>query len=244
MDLNIISLSGIYQKVDFHKQFTNRYVDLTTVEGTNCYCDDDACNAITEAIKNINYQSIHFIDSGNYHYMSKLWTDKIETEFNLLVFDHHTDMQEPSFGDILSCGGWIKKVMEENPFLRKVYIIGVRKELALEIPEEFKNKVVCINEQEMNNAIQVLIEPSTTPFYLSIDKDVLSEEYAITNWDQGTLTLPKLKDFILFFTKHASLIGADICGESDIENCDSKAIIVNNQTNSDLIKFINKINEA
>lgn len=244
MDLSIVSLSGVYNKVDFQKQFTYEYVELTSVEGTNCYCDDEACKAITDAISHIDYQAIHFIDSGNYHYLSKLWTDKIKTNFNLLVFDHHTDMQEPSFGDILSCGGWIKKTIEENPFLQMVYIIGVKKELALEIPEGLKHKVICIDEQEMFGNIDSLISPSQTPFYLSIDKDALAEDDAITNWDQGTLTLSKMKEYISFFAKHAELLGADICGEANTDDCDSKAISINNRTNSDLIKFLNEIKKA
>ena len=47
-------------------------------------------------------EGIHFLDSGNYHYVSKIWMEKIEEEFELLVLDHHTDMQPPMFGDILS----------------------------------------------------------------------------------------------------------------------------------------------
>lgn len=242
MELSVLNLSGIYEKVDFYKQFTNVYVDLTGVEGTNCYCDDEACSAIKNAIKHINYQAIHFIDSGNYHYMSKLWTDMIASNFNLIVFDHHTDMQEPSFGDILSCGGWIKKAIEENPYLQKVFLIGVKMELALEIPENLKDKIVCITEQELDNDIPSVLEPTSTPFYLSIDKDALSEEYAITNWDQGSLTLSQMKDYIAFFASNAKLIGVDVCGETDLENCDSKAIEINNKTNRNIVEFINEIN--
>ena len=34
-------------------------------------------------------EGIHFIDSGNYHYLTKLWTDKLRVPFSLIVFDHH-----------------------------------------------------------------------------------------------------------------------------------------------------------
>ena len=50
-------------------------------------------------------EGIHFLDSGNYHYVTKLWLDQVKEPFDLLVLDHHTDLQQPMFGDILSCGG-------------------------------------------------------------------------------------------------------------------------------------------
>ncbi len=51
---------------------------------------------LKERIATFQPEEIHFIDSGNHHYMSKLWTDKITSPFSLVVFDHHPDMQ-PSF---------------------------------------------------------------------------------------------------------------------------------------------------
>lgn len=33
---------------------------------------------------------IHFLDSGNYHYVTKLWLDQVKEPFDLLVLDHHT----------------------------------------------------------------------------------------------------------------------------------------------------------
>ena len=43
---------------------------------------------------------IHFIDSGNYHYMTRLWLTRMDQPFCLLVYDNHTDMQPPAFGGI------------------------------------------------------------------------------------------------------------------------------------------------
>lgn len=50
--------------------------------------------------------------------------------------------------------------------------------------------------------------------YLSIDKDVLSPDYARTNWDQGQADIAETVDFIRSFLKGRRLIGADICGEN------------------------------
>jgi arginase family enzyme len=66
-------------------------------------------------------------------------------------------MQEPRFGNILSCGGWVKKVLEENKFIGNVVIIGVADHLVEEIREELSqagdtstlDKVTFIKESEI-----------------------------------------------------------------------------------------------
>ena len=63
----------------------------------NCYCTPEAEAEMKTRIKDLEFSGIHFLDSGNYHYLSKFWIEKIEKPFSPLVFDHHTDMQEASF---------------------------------------------------------------------------------------------------------------------------------------------------
>jgi len=50
--------------------------------------------------------------------------------------------------------------------------------------------------------------------YLSIDKDVLSTDYALTDWHQGKLRLSDLTYLIQRLVAGCNLIGADICGEA------------------------------
>jgi arginase family enzyme len=49
--------------------------------------------------------------------------------------------------------------------------------------------------------------------YISIDKDVLSTEYALTDWDQGKLSLAELAALVQKIAASCNLVGADICGE-------------------------------
>ena len=158
-----------------------RWLDCTKIVGTDCYCDDDAIKEINELIDNAESNSkcecdsiienrgnstndiapqpgIHFFDNGNYHYMSKLWTDRVQEPFTLIVFDHHPDMQPPRFGGILSCGGWVKEVLDNNKFVQNVIIIGVKDELVETVREELSQsgeasileKVTFIKESELN----------------------------------------------------------------------------------------------
>ena len=90
--------------------------------------------------------------------MSKLWTDRIQEPFSLIVFDHHPDMQPPRFGGILSCGGWVLEVLKSNAFVQNVIIIGVKDELVETVREELSQsgeanileKVTFIKKSELN----------------------------------------------------------------------------------------------
>ena len=85
-------------------------------------------------------EGVHFIDSGNYHYLTKFWTDKLETPFSLIVFDHHPDMQPPLFDNILSCGSWVKDILDHNNNCKKVIIVGASDKLIQLCRKDMKDK--------------------------------------------------------------------------------------------------------
>jgi hypothetical protein len=64
------------------------------------------------------------------------------------------------------------------------------------------------------NFIDYLISRiSTEAVYLTIDKDVLTREDAITNWDQGCMQLPYLLSIIEEISSHFRVLGADVIGD-------------------------------
>ena len=101
-----------------------KWVNCRHLSGTDCYCDEDGKKALQEIISHYPVNGIHFIDSGNYHYVTKFWTDRIDKPFVLIVFDHHPDMQPSLFENILSCGSWVKDILDSNANCRKVIIVG------------------------------------------------------------------------------------------------------------------------
>ena len=120
----IMNFSGIYEEETFYKDREVCWVDCRDMSGVNGYCSDDAQEEIRKRIQDYDYRGIHFLDSGNYHYLSKFWLEKIEEPYSLIVFDHHTDMQESAFFGMLSCGSWIKEVLEEHPYIKEVCVVG------------------------------------------------------------------------------------------------------------------------
>lgn len=262
---NVASASDNVGSVTAEKKTKKiKWLDCTQISGTDCYCDDEAAAALRKQIDDAgikNAEGIHFFDNGNYHYMSKIWTDMVQEPFSLVIFDHHPDMQAPRFGDILSCGGWVKKALDENKFIDNVIIIGVADHLVDEICEEIashpsgarndnhQNKVTFIRESEIANiqTNSLLTAHSSQPLYISIDKDALSHADAATNWDQGSLSLEHTNAIITEIAKDRRIIGVDICGErardfaGDEHHSIQEADALNDRTNRELVEFFRNL---
>jgi arginase family enzyme len=93
------------------------------------------------------------------------------------------------------------------------------------IPENFSIKmkkglfVNKINWNELkgkdltNHLFSILKRLPTPRVYLSIDKDCLRNEYALTNWEEGMLSLKELLWMLKLIMDHVDLIGLDIVGD-------------------------------
>jgi arginase family enzyme len=64
-----------------------------------------------------------------------------------------------------------------------------------------------------SNVAAILATIETDAIWLTIDKDVLSESEALTNWDQGQMPLHTMLDLICGIAAQRRIVGADICGE-------------------------------
>lgn len=176
----IINISGIYDEESW--TIPGAYVlDLRHLEGCCCYCDPAAEETLRRAIGGLNACGIHWIDTGDYHYITKLWMDKLQEPFVLALFDNHSDDQEPGLGDILSCGSWVLAARAGLPLMKSDYL----------------------------NTADI---PGDLPVYLSIDMDVLSGQFARTDWDQGVMTLDELLSAIGSIASGHRILGIDVCG--------------------------------
>ena len=219
-DLTIFNFTGVYESESFYRDDKGSYLcefmDMKNISGTNCFCDDMARDQIREMIaeKGIDARGIHFIDNGNYHYMSAIMLEQIKEPFTLVVLDHHPDMQAPMFGDILSCGGWVLDVIEKNPFVRDSHVIGADTGLVAKLDEETRNRAIFENEPQERGIGGISEE---LPVYLSIDKDVLRRDELVTNWDQGEMTREELFSFVSELLEKRNVIGVDVCGECALD---------------------------
>ena len=80
----------------------------------------------------------------------------------------------------------------------------------------FVNKIYW-NELKGKNLIKLfssILKRLPTPrVYLSIDKDCLRNEYALTNWEEGMLSLEKLLLMLKLIRDNLDIIGIDIVGD-------------------------------
>lgn len=158
---------------------------------------------------------LRFSGTGNYHYLTLFFLRQIHQPFTLVLFDHHTDMQPPAFGSLLSCGSWLKYAVDTLPALEQVFIVGAGRQMIDATAGPYGSRVCCLDDTDVEHRdwIQFLIDRITTPVYLSIDKDVFSDRDVRTNWDQGHL---RLDTFLTIRTRLLSsirLLGADVCGD-------------------------------
>ena len=110
--MNIIkcNFSDIYRQEDF---LDGTVLDFTALEETRCYCSIDSAQIIRAALKPYGPGGIHWLDSGDYHYVSLFIQEMIQEPYSLVLFDNHTDNQDTAFGnDLLSCGSWVKEVRQ------------------------------------------------------------------------------------------------------------------------------------
>ena len=201
-----------------------REIDCRDIEGTRSYCDDRAKERLRERIADAPFSGIHFLDSGNYHYLSLLWLEKITEPFSLVLVDHHPDMQRPAFGDITSCGGWVREALLTHPCLERVYVAGVEPEL---LEQEGILTGVTVSGEKADFPVERVHvglsglwerggsgEEHRRPVYLSIDKDALRRQDARCDWDQGEMSMEELFGLLDQIAGHCRILGADVCGEN------------------------------
>ncbi len=225
-----------------------RYIDCRDIEGTNCYCTEEAREEILRRMDSGGGRgkvTVNWIDTGDYHYLSYLTISRAakrigssmresglsaedlkssysSEKLTVILFDHHPDMQEPAFGGgILSCGGWLRSLLEECPEVGKTIILGISKELRAEC-EGFGDRVAVLDEQQIlqsqkegkpcSELLSEILSPGIGKAYISIDKDVLGREWARTDWDHGTMDLKDILDSIAVIAAAGEIVGIDICG--------------------------------
>ena len=224
------NFTGVYEKQDFYKDYPHKLFDDKALCGVRGYMDDKARKYLLEEIKEkSNLSSIHLLDSGNYHHLSRVYLDLIKEPYNLVVYDNHTDMQFSAFGNILSCGSWIADAYETLHNLNKIIVVGANSSYIEECAFNKDKRVV------FTDSISDVYLENLLPIYISIDKDVLSSNEFISDWDQGSMSLAALKKEMEFLIDRFRVIGTDICGEPD--NSDDINISLSNNINKELVNI-------
>ena len=219
-----------------------RYIDCSDIEETDMYCSKEAYKRIWEKIKPYGIQGIHYIDSGNYHYITKIITDHIDEPFGLVMYDHHTDMQIPMVPGMMSCGDWAGQALSQNKNLRQLVMVGPPEKDIDQTLESHNGsqsgRLLIFSAEDLHGGLlenKLKLIRTDLPLYISIDKDVLGTEDCETNWSQGNMSIGGLERLLGVFLggqgeernsdaccnderyagdiRHSRILGVDICGE-------------------------------
>ena len=151
------------------------------------------------------------------------------------------------FGGLLSCGGWIYDSIMELPLLKKVILIGPDEEAFSRVEPEFKEKVEFLSRERLLEMEETEVsafvknQVGEYPLYISIDKDVLCETDADTNWSQGDMRLVPCWNVWVLSKRNVQrrisrILGVDICGECDVTEPGNSAL--NDMANAALLEFL------
>ena len=163
-----------------------------------------------------------FIGSGDFHHITALLVTaaaQTATEnFTVIHFDNHPDWVR-FFGG-MHCGSWVNKVAAENK-VAKVITLGLCSD-----DLKKKNKTLLsggkveifpwesIEKEGRESFTKTLLSRITTKnIYITIDKDVLSQEYCASNWDQGNMPLSYMLSLLRTLGHQHKIIGADVTGD-------------------------------
>lgn len=222
----ILDFSHVYCDENIPRNDKLHWIHCSDIHECDLYCSDAAAAEIHRRIDPYGTRGIHFLDSGNYHYVTKIMTDRIDEPFSLILFDHHTDMQSPMIEGMISCGDWARSVLLDNPQLQQLILIGPKKadiqaiyndkDFTAKQKKRLKEKLIAFSAEELRAGEgheKVERIRMDVPFYISIDKDVLDERYCETNWNQGRMSLSLLEHLLRAFLETGNILGIDICGE-------------------------------
>ena len=225
-EILVADFSGVYEAEDFLRYLQEqglpvRHVELGEIEGTVCYCDEAAEAEIRRRLPPGADAGIRWIDSGDYHYVTKILAEFQQEPFVLVLVDNHLDDQEPAFGGVLSCGSWVKALRESQQMLEAVWTLGpdhrIRgREVDRELEEGIDDLLAAVEGKRV---------------YLSIDKDVLRREESRTDWSQGSYALETLAGWLRKLLK-MHVVAIDLCGElAPAKGATPEDLRINGETN-------------
>ena len=232
-ELLVADFSGVYEAEGFLPYLQGlglpvKHVQLADIEGTVCYCDAEAEAEIRRRLAPGANAGIRWIDSGDYHYVSKILAEFQQEPFVLVLIDNHPDDQEPAFGGVLSCGSWVKALKESQPLMKDVWTLG---------PD---HRIRSANvDRELEGDIDDLLEVlEGQRVYLSIDKDVLRLDESRTDWSQGPYSLETLAGWLRKLMR-MNVVAIDLCGElAPAKGATPEDLRINGMTNRYLQELI------
>ena len=221
-----------------HPPYSAKIVNLLSCgPAARAWIGKSNASKLAESLDPADKNKITLYGSGDFHHISALLIDQFKEDFCVVVFDFHPDLDAtfPKF----SCGSWVN-IITRKIEVKKIVVLGPSSE-DLDFPHNLTfnfshlkdarvkiypfyhkpsitafGRIVWENlrDKDINRFMKELAEnlPSKN-VYLSIDKDCLMPDYAVTNWEPGVLGLDWLLDALEVLKSEANIVGMDITGD-------------------------------
>ena len=201
------------------------------------WCSSGEFKKVSAAMQLPNLNQFALLGSGDYHHLTLALLQQHQTPLTLVLFDNHPDWMRPPHQ--YHCGTWIYAAARLPQVVRIVIVglengdLGGKKFQDGDVESYLSQKIVLLPytpvEAEVNaeavtlqsqlkaslkqGVQEILSHISTQQVYISVDKDCLRAEDAITNWEQGTLPLETMIACITAIRAHHTIVGADTVGD-------------------------------
>jgi arginase family enzyme len=172
--------------------------------------------------------------SGDFHYLSGLWLRRLNEPAVLISFDNHPDwdVRPPKWG----CGGWINRALElvhvqhiaiwgcgnfeswwpHNIFANRSAERAGRLEVHPWVddrPMKDRQRPGAILRENWRDLFEDFVaRVRGANVYVTIDLDCLRIEDAVTNWENGRLTVADLQWALGKLRESVRIVAGDICG--------------------------------
>ncbi len=207
-------------------------------QSARLWCGERHFCKISQSMQLENINQFSLLGSGDYHHLTLALLQQHKLPLTLVLFDNHPDWMRPPYK--YHCGSWVYTAAR-LPQIERIVIIGLEngdlygKKFQDGDVESFASKKIIllpyiatesvISTQQtvklqshlklsLKLGMQEILDAITTQcVYISVDKDCLKAEDAITNWEQGTLPLNTIISCIQAIREVHNVVGADTVGD-------------------------------
>ena len=202
------------------------------------WCNASEFKRVSSAMQLPSLNQFTLLGSGDYHHLTLALLQQHQTPLTLVLFDNHPDWMRPPHQ--YHCGTWIYAAAR-LPQVARIIIVGLengdlcgKKFQDGDMESYLNQKIVLLPYSAVQASIsanqcvqlqsqlktslkagvqEILNHISTQNVYVSVDKDCLRIEDAITNWEQGSLPLETVTACIAAIRENHAIVGADTVGD-------------------------------
>jgi len=202
------------------------------------WCSPSCFSKVSNEMEMPNKSQFALLGSSDYHHLTLALLQQHQTPFTLVLFDNRQNWMRPQHQ--YHSNTWICTA-SRLPNIERIVIVGLEngdlcaKKFNDSDAESYLGKKIILLpysgveiavsmgktqqiqsqlKQSLKAGVQEILDAIiTTNVYVSVDKDCLRREDAITNWEQGTLPLETVTTCIEAINEQHTIIGADTVGD-------------------------------